>query len=204
MTNRLLFAIVIQCSLYGLSYNTSLAQTFGFRLGPNLATQQMKQGRLMLKPGYIVRLHAGAFVNSDIGENFCFQVEVGYSGLGHQGVYANNLNSSNYHYGTAGVIFKYYPNKKVSFLAGPQLGYLLGGKTSAGQNVSDLPPDREDLNAVIGAEFYPTQLIGVGLRYNYGITSLDVLSDNTKIYNRAIQLSLIFRIPGYQLKESGY
>ncbi|MBN8652045.1 MAG: PorT family protein [Cytophagales bacterium] len=183
--------------------HTADAQTYGFRLGPNFVNQRLRDGAQIVKPGATVRFHAGVFINSEIDKNFCVQIEIGYSGLGHQQNPYNNPGSGKYEYGTAGIVLKYYPNQKLSILAGPQLGYLLGGKTSAGQNVADLPPDRDDLNAVIGAEFYPVRLLGVGLRYNLGLSNIKTISIDRQ-YNRAIQLSLILRIPGYQLKESGY
>ncbi|MBN8576771.1 MAG: hypothetical protein J0L66_07490 [Cytophagales bacterium] len=56
---------------------------------------------------------------------------------------------------------------------------------------------------VVGGEYYPSQLIGVGLRYNYGVTNIKTLNID-KQYNQALQLSFIVRIPGHQLKQAGF
>jgi hypothetical protein len=186
-----------------IGFQLSNAQTFGFRLGPNLVNQRLQEGSLVINPGITVRFHAGVFINSEISKNLCVQIEFGYNGLGHAGSPSYGLKSGKYEYASGGVVFKYYPNKKINFLMGPQLGYLIAGRTAAGQNVADLSPDRADLNAVLGIEFYPSQLIGAGLRYNLGLTNIETISIDRQ-HNRAIQLSLILRIPGYQLKESGY
>lgn len=203
--HRFFIIIVLLTVLPGCFQSVALAQTFGFRLGSNFANQQFKYNGTSLKPGVIVRSHASVFVNSEVSKNFCIQIEAGFSSVGHQGDNEINLRKGKYNYGVAGVLPKYYLNEKISFLAGPQIGFLLGGKASTGQKISDLPPDRQDLNAVIGVEFYPSQIFGLSLRYNYGITNVKIIpNDYIKQYNRAVQLSFIFRIPGYQLRESGY
>lgn len=199
--NSITKAILVVISIGG--FQLAHAQTYGFRLGPNFVNQRLKQGSLVINPGVTVRFHAGVFINTEISKDLCIQIDFGYNGLGHAGAPSYNLKSGKYDYASAGVVLKYYPSKKISFLAGPQLGYLIAGRTSAGQNVADLSPDREDISAVLGAEYYTSKLIGVGLRYSLGLSNLKTISVDQQ-YNRAVQLSFIFRIPGYQLNESGY
>jgi len=81
-------------------------------------------------------------------------------------------------------------------LAGPQISFFVGNKDLLGE---------DDFAAVMGAEYYFSDNVGIGVRYNLGITDLsDETPDVLKQRSRVIQFSLIFRLPSHQLREHGF
>ena len=182
------------------------AQTFGLRGGLNFATQRFNSNGTIVTPPMVTRSHLGIFINSQIGNKTCVQVEFGYNGMGSKADKQNSLPSSNYDYVTGAVLFKYYPHKAISFHIGPQVGFLFGGKYNDSGNSSVLDRRKQtDILLALGSDLFLNRFIGIGIRYDLGLNNIYNFSAyDIKQYNRVIQLSLLFRIPGYQFKESGY
>ena len=110
------------------------------------------------------------------------------------------------HYLDLPLLFK-LTNNKVFFEAGPQLGFLLGQKTTANvtetytagggtttntYSNSSTSTDgirKVDIGYALGVGYKLSDDLSLGLRYNSGFTSLDD-NGNAKAHNSAFQLQL--------------
>jgi Outer membrane protein beta-barrel domain len=182
------------------------AQTFGLRAGLNLTTQKIIYNKIEVNPPSTLRSHLNLFVNSQVAKNICFQVELGYSGLGFSEDKKYGLKETKYDYLVGAILLKHYPIKSLSLYFGPQFGLILRKESQLYGNPK--PQDQvkpNDVFAVVGIDYFFNSVVGVGARYNWGVNNVHADSyQDLKQYNRVIQFSLLFRIPGYQYEQSGY
>ncbi|MBF9236461.1 PorT family protein [Hymenobacter sp. BT683] len=119
-------------------------------------------------PGF----HAGAFANITLSDLFAFQPEILYSQKGAE-VPDNNVTTRlgyvdvplAFHVNTGGFFFE----------AGPQVGLLISAKNKTGTTSVDRSSryNTVDLGYLAGLGYQRKRGLGVGLRYNGGITNIE-------------------------------
>jgi hypothetical protein len=179
------------------------AQTFSLRVGGNVSWQRWQQQNVNLKPQKIIGPHVGISITNMHLKNLASQLEAGYAVIGHGG-YKDAFNSvpkERLKFISLGLMAKYQPIKNFNLLAGPQFSFFVGGQTNLG---------KEDLAIAMGAEYYFSEVVGIGGRFFLGLTDLNDAPPNpfnTTVLiqkSRVIQFSLIFRLPSHQLREYGF
>ncbi|WP_303312347.1 porin family protein [Hymenobacter sp. BT730] len=188
--------------LAGLA-GTAQAQSnvsLGLKAGGTLASFVGKQAR---SGGYTPGFHAGIFANIGFTNMLAFQPELLYSQKGdYQELIPNPAdNKLSYvdvplllHVNAGGLFFE----------AGPQLGFLVSAKEKYNTTTYDRKSSYNpfDLGYVTGLGYQRKRGLGIGLRYNGGITNIEkaTTSGSTtvqrNIRNSAFQLYLTYSLNG--------
>jgi hypothetical protein len=171
--------------------------------------------------------HVGVFVTIPVAEKFSIQPELLFSQMGskteQQYTYASLSDGylvkrefsykTNLNYLVLPVMVQYNILPKLYVEAGPEFGYLLGGKSEGDLKTEDtfggsvtirnesfsnkIPMElynRFNVGIGIGAGYYFTQNFGVTARFSAGIT--DLFKDNfyeNKIRNNALQIGVAYQ-----------
>ncbi|SFN35598.1 Outer membrane protein beta-barrel domain-containing protein [Chryseobacterium oleae] len=200
--------------------------TFGVKAGFNASTLSKYDGYdgydndQKLKPGF----NAGVFVNIPVAEKFSVQPEVLFSQLGskteEKEVYYNNSDKfkretdykKTLNYLTIPVMVQYNILPQLYVEAGPEFGFLLGGKdkgdltltqtsgnttttqtTSFSENIVKDLHNKFNFGIGIGAGYYFTQNFGVTARFTAGITDIYKHNNGDAVRNNAFQVGVAYK-----------
>lgn len=170
-----------------ISENISAQTTFGIKSGLNLSKIREKNIDYDFRAGF----YAGGFTNIKFAEKFAFQPEVLFSmqgakiddhpiqSLGENGQIITEGYMEIDHklyYLNIPLMVKYYFLEKLNFEFGPQIGFVLKNemttKTDELGEISGEPDSNIDLGVNIGLEYEVYKSLGVGVRYNTGLTKI--------------------------------
>lgn len=200
--------------------------TFGVKAGFNASTLSKYDGYdgydndQKLKPGF----NAGVFVNIPVAEKFSVQPEVLFSQLGskteeREQYYVNSdrfRRETDYkktlNYLTVPVMVQYNILPQLYVEAGPEFGFLLGGKdkgdftltqtsgnvttsqtTSFSENIVKDLHNKFNFGIGIGAGYYFTQNFGVTARFTAGITDIYKHNTGDAVRNNAFQVGVAYK-----------
>lgn len=159
--------------------------------------------------GYDARggFHIGGLVELKLSEKFYIQPELLFSQQGTKGKFSGFVGSSfseientiKYDYLNIPVMLKFYITKEFSVLAGPQIGFLLTGKSKIKVDSVEVEVDAKDeLNKVdfgcnfgVGYDF--TKNIFAEARYNLGFTEIAKEDNVLNGRNEVIQISVGYK-----------
>ncbi len=196
---------------------------FGVKAGMNVASMTKEDG---IDNKAKIGFNAGAFANIPIASSFSVQPEILYSGLGTKSTYNYSVTNSGVTYtekGTSSTALNYItvpvmlqynliPNLYVE--AGPEFGFLLGGKyksdytattttggiTSTSSESKSESINKDDYNTFnfgigLGAGYYFTPNIGVTARYVAGVTDVakNRPSGDKAVHNNVFQIGLAYK-----------
>jgi opacity protein-like surface antigen len=200
--------------------------TFGVKAGLNGSTLTRGDGyeydnNEKMKVGF----HAGVFANIPVSAKFSIQPELLFSQLGSKSDYNYRTSSGNYrrtqhydysttlNYLTLPVMVQYNILPQLYVEAGPEFGYLLGGKTKGdlttiettgnsvtidhtehvSKSISNDLFNRFNLGIGIGAGYYFTQNFAVTARFTAGITEVYKYNQEDKVRNNALQIGVAYK-----------
>jgi hypothetical protein len=135
---------------------------------------------------YRTDLTGGIFFENAFSSNIGIQVEANYSAQG-TGLISDDgstIGSIRVNYITLPVLLKFYGSQRLSFFAGPQVGFLISAKTKTnGQEETEVDDQfkKTDFYAVFGGEYKFASGFFINARYNVGITNVvdeDELPEN--------------------------
>ncbi|AZA54889.1 porin family protein [Chryseobacterium sp. G0201] len=222
---KLILGLAITVSTVAFAQKTASKSpvTFGVKAGMNVSSiSTTSEVDIKSKIGF----NAGAFANIPLSSKFSIQPEILYSGLGAKSKNSNEYTIDNsttkiketyttsLNYLSVPVMVQYnlLPNLYVE--AGPEFGFLLGGKnkgdlsvtTTSGSNTNTVNNsysekiNKKNYNGFnvglgIGAGYYFTPNFGVSARYVAGVTELTKsLGNNTDSnYNNVFQVGLMYK-----------
>jgi hypothetical protein len=183
-----LFALALGTSLAMFAQNQPTLTTpmtkavrFGIKAGVNLAT--MRADNISPEPDFNTKtsFNAGFLVNVPFGtSNFALQPELLYSGQGTKikettGVISPTTNSyeQDLSYLTLPIMVQWKSTGGFFVETGPQPGLLIRAKSDAtGSNVDNKDQfDKFDLEWGLGLGYLSRIGLGIGARYNYGLTN---------------------------------
>jgi hypothetical protein len=140
--------------------------------------------------------HAGLLAHFHVSPQFAIQPEVLYSAQGAKFDAASINTRMNLGYINVPVMFQYMFSNGFRLEAGPQVGFLVSGKTEAGNVEVDI---KDDLNTVDfgvggGIGYISKSGLGIDARYNFGLTDINKdNSSNVKSQNRGVQVGLFYQ-----------
>jgi hypothetical protein len=218
-----LFSLALVTSLAVFAQDNPPARTpqtiqtrFGLKGGVNLAEYNLSNKPSGSTMGVNMRtsFNAGAFVNIPItaAGGFRIQPEVVFSGQGSKLTETSGGTSTAYseslHYINVPVMLQWQSMGGFFLETGPQVGFLMGAKAkTASGNASpntevDIKDQRKGFDFSWGAGLgYMHRIgLGVGARYNYGITNVlntndnngGTVSNSTTAKNSVIQFSILY------------
>lgn len=168
---------------------------FGFKAGYNLANFGGDVENNKALSGF----HLGGFVEIPVSEKFAIQPEILYSAQGAKSEYSetymgytiNYKSELKFDYINIPVMAKYYVMDKLAVMAGPQFGFLVKADAN-GLDVKD-EVKKFDFGVGVGANYYFTENIFAGARYNFGLSNISDEGDDYKINNQVLQVSVGYR-----------
>jgi hypothetical protein len=134
--------------------------------------------------------HAGLLWHMHVSQNFAFQPEIVYSLQG-----AKTGGGEKLHLGYANVPFliQLMFNNGFRLEAGPQLGFLVHANSELGGTSEDVKNNFKTIDAALAAGFgfIGSSGLGFDVRYNYGLSKINVGTGN--LTNRGFQVGLFYQ-----------
>jgi hypothetical protein len=173
---------------------------FGLKTGFNVS---MLSAAINSESSPKVGMHLGVYVRTKLARNFFFRPELYYSRQGQKDKYVSPGNGQSRGETTTRLNYLNVPllfeaGNKFCFQFGPQLGILLAANERGTINNVKVDDDLKsimkttDFALALGAGFYPTKHLSLGVRYNIGLTTI---FDNTSsgfpdVHNRLFHLNI--------------
>ncbi|MFZ1703126.1 MAG: porin family protein [Saprospiraceae bacterium] len=136
---------------------------------------------------------AGLLGHIHLSQKYAFQPEIVYSVQGSSYKISGSDSKLNLNYINIPLIFQYMYDNGFRLQAGPQVGFLTGAKFVSGSNEVDLKSSFKstDIGVSVGMSYVkPSTGLGIDVRYNHGLTDIDVSSN--KSFNRGGQLTIFY------------
>lgn len=135
-----------------------------------------------------VGFHVGGYGNTSINDQLRLQPELLFSVYGWKSESINEKRTLSYL--SIPVAVKYYLLDNFNLHAGPQLSFLI----DASDDFNDLLKST-DFGVLFGAEYNINELLGLGFRYNLGISNvLDTPETDIKIRSRVMHFSAFYKL----------
>ncbi len=164
---------------------------FGVKAGLNISS--FSDSDSGSKAGF----YGGVFANIPVSQDFSFQPEVLYSGMGAKAKDNSDL-KANLDYISVPLMLQYNALPNLYLEAGPQFSFLINSKLKYKSNSADGKDLFKgfDFGLGLGAGYYFTQNIGVSARYVAGLTDIlknrpDLSEDKSK--NGVFQIGLGYK-----------
>ncbi|SHF94227.1 porin family protein [Chryseobacterium sp. OV279] len=195
--------------------------TFGVKGGMNISTisEVYDNGWMYSDQKAKIGFNAGVFANIPISEKFSLQPEILYSGLGAKIETSRMFDPGpmtklegketlSLSYLSVPVMFQYNIIPDLYVEAGPEFGFLLGGRskgewtdttdnikttTSYSDKLSNGLFNKFNFGIGIGAGYYFTQNLAVTARFTAGITDIYKHGNGNAVRNNAFQVGLAYK-----------
>jgi len=145
---------------------------FGVKAGYNLANLMISPSQ----PGVSSKsdFSAGILASIPLLAGCSLQPEIMYSGQGTSFSDSLATGKLNYGYLNVPVLFKFQHSSGLFAETGPQVGYLLSAKETAGDQTSDTKSNTQstDFSWVFGIGYKLPLGLGIDARYNLGLTNI--------------------------------
>lgn len=157
-----------------------LSQTFaqvsiGLKTGVNIANVK-NIGTSETKPRF--GINTGLYTEFGVNDKFNIQGEILYSIKGYKfsSTAVNSEGTVSFKYVSIPLLGKFYADKRLAFLLGPEFSFLTGAVSKFDNSNHDVADNFKsfDLAVDAGIQYYIAKKFGVDLRYSYGF---DILSD---------------------------
>ncbi len=169
---------------------------FGIKAGANFSKFSGDDAKIEdLSPKFRTGLAGGGFVNIGLNEMFSLQPELLYSMEGTTYKQPGDKKATyKTDYINIPVLLQY--NNPSGFYAetGPQVGFLISAKIAYDGNSMDIKDDLKTINFSwgLGAGYKLSNGLGIGARYNLGITKIGDGDGNVKVGGFHVGLSYTF------------
>lgn len=188
-------ALVAGTFAFSQKTSTSTASSspvrFGVKAGLNIST--LTENDFNSKAGF----YGGLFANIPVAQDFSFQPEVLYNGMGAKIKGTNDI-KVNLDYISVPLMLQYNALPNLYVEAGPQFSFLINSKLKADSNSVDAKDLFKgfDFGIGLGAGYYFTDNIGITARYVAGLTDVakdrpDLSEDKAK--NGVFQVGLAYK-----------
>lgn len=176
---------------------------FGLKTGINYSSASIER-EISSDVNPHVGLYAGIFTNIRLSSKLAFQPEVVFSTQGYNEKYNTSVVSRDtdmkLSYVNIPLEFQYKIIEKLYIETGPQIGFLLSAKAddkyfNANTNITTEQKNidfkkysnKHMISYTFGAGYFVTNKLTVSLRYNLGITQIDMGSD-VSVKNNVLQI----------------
>lgn len=163
---------------------------FGVKAGVNIASVEVEDGDdLNSKVG----LHVGGLAHIHISQHFALQPELVFSMQGGKAEDNDDVKLK-LNYINIPVLAQYMINDGFRLQTGPQLGFLVGAESKAGDVEVDIKDNYStiDFSWTFGAGYLFPSGFGVDARYNHGISNISDVS-GVEVRNRVFQFGLFYQ-----------
>ena len=179
-----LFFLALMCSI---SLFAQTSAKLGIKAGLNVASLHLEEDE---DADNLLAPHVGLLAHIHLTDQFALQPELVYSGQGlEDGDFKYKLNYLN-----LPIMVQYMFDNGFRLETGPQLGLLLSSKIDGPDGDEDLDDDfkKTDVSWGFGVGYLSYSGLGVGARYNLGLTNINEFEPSNKVTNRVLQLGLFY------------
>jgi hypothetical protein len=197
-------SVVLFLSLYGLiGYGQS--SYFGIEAGVNISNQRVSTyNPYSYYSTHQISFHENAvkpsvsvYYHFEFNEKIGARVKASYMGLGFTGGYSDqyNFGKVDINYLMVPITFHYKANKNLSLTAGPYVSFTLNGSRPFNQEILSVY-HKNDFGFSFGGEHDIYKGLALSVSYFMGVKNiwLDDQNGNIEYTNRALQISLIYKI----------
>lgn len=191
---------MIVCLAVMGALSTTAQIQFGVKAGANFSTLT---GSDVSGASTKVGFQGGVLVAVPVAAGFCVQPEVNYSMQGAKGSSSGESFTLSQNYLNVPVLFKYKHESGLFAETGPQIGFLMSAKVSAGGSNADVKSDYKstDFGWAFGVGYLVKSVnAGIDARYNLGLTNLEANSGNTgsngSVKSSVIQVGIFYMFGG--------
>jgi hypothetical protein len=185
---------------------------YGIKAGTNFTNISLRaKEALSLENDVRLSYHIGVFGNLALNNKISASADLLYSNKGYATQRASGEEVNIYfHYINLPLLLNYALTQDLKFGLGPEFGYLLSARSKYNEQSMDvgiLYKNKFDIGLDAAVDFSASEFLHVGLRYNYGLSSVwgnDIqITDqqgylvDTRIQNRVLQIYI-----GYILKKN--
>jgi hypothetical protein len=171
---------------------------YGVKAGYNLANLSFSPSQSGVSS--LSNFNGGVFASIPLFSSGFLQPEILYSGQGAS--FSDSLVGSgkvNYGYLNVPVLFKYQLESGLFAETGPQVGFLLSAKETAGGQSADLKSTSQsvDFSWAFGIGYKLPMGFGIDARYNLGLTNISKESQGSgTVKNSVFQFGLFYQFGG--------
>jgi len=197
---------ILILSIVTLSAVTMQAQIkFGVKAGANfykLTGKDASDAGLEESRKIKIGLGAGAFANIPINEMLSVQPELLFSQEGNYQKEGDVKMHVNLNYLQLPVMVQYNHTSGFYAETGPQVGLLLSAKSkteiSGEKETQDLKDQMKSIAFAwsVGAGFKLQNGVGIGARYNFGLTTIDDSDEASKLNSSGFHIGLFYSVGG--------
>lgn len=165
---------------------------FGVKAGLNASSLNSSpsdkdmQSKIGFNAGLLAHIHSG-------NQFWAFQPELYYSDEGAKSK-ENSDNKLNLGYLNVPVLIQYMFDNGFRLEAGPQVGFLMSGKSKIGDNSTDV---KDNLNGAVfsipvGVGYLTSTGLGFDARYNFGVSNI-YKESTTKVHSNVFQFDVFYQ-----------
>ena len=171
---------------------------WGVRSGLNFSKLRVDEG-VSADPLWKTGFAFGVFFKVKASENLAFQPEFQYSSLGGNFEPKEQNPRFRLNYFSVPLLANIKAAKKVSFVVGPQVDFLIQAKSRFNGYTVKSTGDFKDVSfgATGGFEYWPLKMVGLSARYHHGLSKINDEESgslrSTELQNQAVQLSLALK-----------
>ena len=182
--------VLVASMLAVTAINAQSPVTFGLKGGLNIANLRIDDNDADLEAR--LGLHAGGVAHIHLNRNWAIQPELLYSAQGF-GDIDNDDVKWKLDYINVPVMVQYMFDNGFRLETGPQLGLLINAEAKSGNAEVDLKDDFKstDVSWGFGLNYLSKSQVGVGARYNLGLT--DISESDSGVKNSVFQISLFYQ-----------
>lgn len=182
------FFIILVLCFSSLSY--SQKQQIGLKAGVNFAHLNAKEADYKSR----ISFHAGLLMENFLSDKLSFVPELVFSSQGAKQFYESTNYEFRLNYVNLPLLLRFYPNERLYFEAGPQVGILVGSRQSSdsGKDTDIVNIKGQDYGFNFGVGYKANSVVGFSVRYYLGLRDINDHEFHEKLKNGVLQASLNF------------
>ena len=193
LKNTSMKKIIIFTSTFFLLLNAQAQEAhFGIKAGLNASSLGYNNNSdMQTKTGFNAGLLAHIHTSSEM---WAFQPELYYSQEGAKSK-SNSSESTDLGYLNLPVLIQYMFDNGFRVEAGPQVGFLMNAKAKAANTSTDIKNNLKSavFSVPLGLSYVTTSGLGIGARYNFGISNINKSTYGGTVHSNVFQLDVFYQ-----------
>ena len=186
--------IIVVAAFFIMSGAKAQSAHFGIKAGLNASSLSYEgnsdmQSKIGFNAGLLAHIHTGS-------EFWAFQPEVYYSAEGAKSK-SNSNESTDLGYINVPVLIQYMFSNGFRLEAGPQVGFVMSGKSKLSSTTTDIKDNLKGavFSIPLGLSYLTSTGLGFDARYNFGISNISKTAPS-KVRSNVFQFDVFYQFSG--------